>query len=166
MAFSTEMFDLSKIFKDFDPTKFANQFASMLKDYKLPGVDMDAIVASQRKNVEAVAAANRVAFEGMQAVARRQAEILQETMNEATKAIDAVAKAGSPADAAAKQAELAKDAFERALGNMRELAEMVAKSNQEATNAVNKRITESLDEFKELALKFKQAMPSATAAKK
>ena len=92
----------------------------------------------------------------MQAVVKRQAEILQETMNEASKAVDALSKAGSPPDVAAKQAELTKDAFERALSNMRELAEMVAKSNQEATNTINSRISASLDEMKEVALKMKQ----------
>jgi phasin family protein len=92
----------------------------------------------------------------MQAVAKRQAEILQETMNEASKAVDVLSKAGSPSEVAAKQAELAKDAFERALSNMRELAEMVAKSNQEATSTINTRISATLDEIKDMALKMKQ----------
>ncbi len=65
-------------------------------------------------------------------------------------------KAGSPPEVAAKQAELAKDAFERALGNMKELADMVTKANQEATSTINSRISATLDEIKELALKMKQ----------
>ena len=122
----------------------------------MPGVDMDAVVASQRKNVEALTSANRVAFEGVQAVAKRQAEILQETMTEVSGAIDQLSKAGSPQEAAARQADLAKEAFEKALSNMRELAEMVAKSNEEATQAINARISESLDEIKGLVLSLKQ----------
>ena len=47
-------------------------------------------------------------------------------------------------------------AFERALGNMRELAEMVTKSNQQATSTINSRISASLDELKDVALKMKQ----------
>jgi len=150
------LFDVSKLLKDFDPTKLVSEFSNMLKQYKLPGVDVDSIVASQKKNLEALTSANRVAIEGLQAVVKRQAEILQETMNEASKAVDQLSKAGSPPEVAAKQAELAKDAFERALGNMRELAEMVAKANQEATNTINARISASLDEMKEVALKLKQ----------
>jgi len=149
-------FDMTKLMKDFDPTKMVDELSKMMKQYKLPGVDMDSVVASQKRNLEALTSANRVAFEGMQAVAKRQAEILQETMNEASKAVDALSKAGSPQDLAAKQAELAKNAFERALSNMRELADMVAKSNQEATNTINTRISASLDEIKDLALKLKQ----------
>jgi len=147
-------FDIAKMMSDFDPTKIADEFSKMVGQYKLPGVDTDALVASQRRNVEALTSANRAAFEGVQAVAKRQAEILQETMNEVATAFDAVSKSGSPQAAAAKQAELAKDAFEKALANMRELAEMVAKSNQEATQAINGRISETLDEVKELASKL------------
>ena len=149
-------FDVTKMMKEFDPTKMVAELSSMLKQYKLPNVDLDSLVASQKKNLEALTSANRVAFEGLQAVSKRQAEILQETMNETSKAVDALSKAGSPPEIAAKQAELTKSAFERALANMRELAEMVSKANHEATNTVNARISASLDEIKEFALKLKQ----------
>lgn len=150
------IFDVTKYMKDMDPGKMMEEFSKMLKQYNLPGIDMDSLMASQKKNMEALTAANRVALEGMQAVAKRQAEILQETMNEASKAVDVLSKAGSPTEVAAKQAELAKDAFERALSNMRELAEMVAKSNEEATSTINTRISATLDEIKDMALKMKQ----------
>lgn len=155
-ALPESLLDMQKMMKDFDPTKVVDEFSKMLKTYNLPGVDMDSLVASQKKNLEALTSANRVVIEGVQAVAKRQAEILQETMNEATKALDSLSKASSPQDAAAKQAELAKSAFERALGNMRELAEMVSKANQQATDTINTRISATLDEIKDLALKTKQ----------
>lgn len=153
--------DMQKMIKDFDPTKMVTQFSTMLSTYKVPGLDVGALVESQKKNVEALTSANRVVFEGLQAVAKRQAEILQETMNEASKAIDSLAKAGSPQDVAAKQAELAKTAFERALSNMRELADMVTKANENASSKINERITASLDEIKAMALKAKQTPADA-----
>jgi phasin family protein len=149
-------FDVTKLLKEFDPNKMVAEFSNALKQYKLTGVDLDSLVASQKKNLEALTSANRVAYEGLQAVAKRQAEILQETMNEASKAVDQLSKTGSPPEIAAKQAELTKSAFERALANMRELAELVSKANQEATNTVNSRISASLDEIKDFALKLKQ----------
>lgn len=157
MAQLPEFMDVTRVMKDFDPAKFADQFSSMLKQYKLPGVDIDALVASSRKNVEAVTHANRVAFEGMQAFARRQAEMLQEAMNETTKAFESISKAGSPPEAAAKQVEITKNAFERAVGNAREMSEMVSKANQDATNSINARISEQLDEIRDMALKAQQA---------
>ena len=157
-----------------NPAKFAEQLTSKLKDYILFRIDFDAVVASQQKNVGALANARRAAFEGTQAVAQRQAEILQassrarETMNQTAKAFDALAKAGSPSEVAAQQAELAKEAFEKALGNMRELAEMVTKAQQGAIDTISGRISQSLDEIKEMALKMKQpatkTQPTAKAA--
>lgn len=152
----TGPFDVGQLMKDLDPGKLAGEFSNMMKQYRLPHVDVDAIVASQKKNLEALTSANRVAFEGLQAVAKRQTEILQETMNETSRAVDQLSKAGSPPDLAAKQAELAKNAFERALANMRELADLVAKANQDATSTVNSRISASLDEIREYALRLKQ----------
>jgi phasin family protein len=157
MAQAEFPYDFTKVIKDLDPSKMMEEVSKMLQQYKLPGIDMTALVASQKKNLEALTNANRVAFEGLQAVAKRQAAILQETMNEGSKAMEDISKAGSPPEVAAKQAEIAKSAFERALANMRELAEMVAKSNQEATAMINSRITATLDEIKDMALKMKTA---------
>ncbi|SUS06964.1 Magnetic particle membrane-associated GTPase P16 (PHA granule-associate protein, Phasin family) [Candidatus Defluviicoccus seviourii] len=151
------LFDVTKYLKDFNPTKMVEEFSNAMKQYRLPGVNIEAVVESQKKNLEALTSANRVAFEGLQAVAKRQAEILQETMNEASKAVDSVAKAGSPPEMAAKQLEIAKQAFDKAIGNMRELAEMVAKANEAAASTVNTRISATLDEIKELALNYKQS---------
>src|SRR5262249_17219980 len=64
-----------------------------------------------------------------------------------------VMAAGSPEDKAARQTELAKEAFERAIANMRELAEMVTKAQTEANEVITKRGTESLDEMKDLLAK-------------
>src|SRR5690606_5818899 len=59
---------------------FNVDFSKVLSDVQVPGVDIDAILASQRKNIEAVTAANQLAIEGMQAVLRRQAEILRQSL--------------------------------------------------------------------------------------
>lgn len=156
MANAPETFDISKYFKGFDPSKMSEEMTKMISQYKLPGVDMDAIVAGQKKNVEALVAANRTAVEGFQAVAKRQTEILQETMSELTKAVQNLGKsATSPKDLVANQADLAKNIFEKSLANMRELAEMVTKSQNEATQHINARISATLDELKQTVLKNK-----------
>ena len=109
-----------------------------MSQFRLPGVDFAALVDRERKNIEALAKANRIAFEGWQRLVRRQAEILQETMKEV------VANAGQQ-DAIKKRADLAKEGFEKALANMRELAEMATKSQKEAFEVVRKRIEENVE---------------------
>ncbi len=129
-------------FFDFDISKY-------LGDFKVPGVDVDSLVSSQRKNIEALTQANKLAYDGLQAVVKRQAEILRQTVDEIAQATKDIAEPGNPQDKAAKQAELAKDAFERSLSNLRELSEMIAKANTEAFDLLNKRFTQSLDEVRD-----------------
>ena len=113
-------------------------FTKLMSQFRLPGVDFAALVDRERRNIEALAKANRIAFEGWQRLVRRQAEILQETMKKV------VADAGQE-DAIKKRADLAKEGFEKALANMRELAEMATKSQKEAFDVVRKRIEENVE---------------------
>ena len=138
-------------FFPFDPTAMADEMAKAMGQFKVPGLDMEAILDGQRKNLEALAEANRKALEGSEAVARRQAEILQETMAEATKAVEALSTADSPQSATARQAELMKAAFVKAQADMKELADMAAKSGQDAAETIAKRFAESLDEIRKAA---------------
>lgn len=133
-------------FFDFDVSKY-------LGDLKVPGVDVDSLVSSQRKNIEALTQANKLAYDGIQALVKRQAEILRQTVDEAAQVAKDLAEPGNPADKAAKQTELAKEAFERSLSNLRELSEMVAKANTEAFDLLNKRFTQNLDELRDAFLK-------------
>ena len=62
-----------------------NEFHRMFADLKMPMMpDMEALMAAHRRNLETLSAANRVALEGAQAVARRNMEIMQQTMAELT----------------------------------------------------------------------------------
>jgi len=125
-------------FMDF--TKIAGQF-------KVPNFDAGTLMESQRKNMEAMAAANRVALEGAQALSQRQAEILRQVWDESTTAMTAFSS-GKPEEQMVKQTELAKQAFEQSLNNLRELAEIGAKSNSEAVEVITKRVAEGLEELK------------------
>jgi len=112
-------------------------FTTLMKDFKLPGVDLATIMDREKKNIEALTEANRVAFEGWQALAHRQAEILQESIKRAVGTMQGE-------DAGTRRMELASHAFETAVSNMRELAEMAAKSQKDAFDVIRKRVEENL----------------------
>ena len=122
----------------------------LLEQFKLPGVDVNALMEARRKDVEALVTANRQAYEGMQLLAHRQAEMLKEAMAELQAATEDMMSGKSPGIGAAKQAELGKQTFEKALANMRELAEMATKSQSEAWEVVTRRFHENLEELKKL----------------
>jgi phasin family protein len=125
-------------------------FTKVLSEFKLPGVDLDAVLQAQRKNIEALTAANRTAAEGLQAFARRQSEILRQNLAELQAQFSSAVTAGAPEEKLAKQTDLAKAAFEKAIADMKELAELLAKSNTEAAEIVSKRVSASFDELKTL----------------
>jgi phasin family protein len=134
-------------FFDIDMTKMMDA-SKLLGEFKMPGMDMESIVEAQRRNIEALTAANRVAFEGMQTVLRRQAEILRQTVEQGNSMVNELMAAGTPEAKVAKQAELVKQAFEKAVSDLREMSEMIARSNSDAAELINKRFTQSLDELK------------------
>lgn len=136
----------------------AEDFTRIFSEMKLPPVpDMEALMTAHRRNMEALSAANRVALEGAQAVARRHMEIMQQTMAEMTETMRTLASVNAPQDKAAKQAELLKNAYERAVANTRELSDLIQKSNGEALSVLNHRFAEAMDEIKTLMEKAKQA---------
>ncbi|EFH10886.1 phasin family protein [Pseudoroseomonas cervicalis] len=123
----------------------------LLSDFRLPAMpDMETLAAAQRRNFEALSAANRIALEGAQAVARRHMEILQQSMSEMTSAMQGVTQGDNPQDKAAKQAELLKATYGRAVTNLQEIADMIQKSNSEALSLLNKRFAEAMDEVQKL----------------
>jgi phasin family protein len=142
MAYSAqETFAAFNPFKDLDVTKIMGEF-------KFPVVGFDAVVETQRKNIEALTAANQTAFEGVQALFQRQAEVVRSSVEEITKATTDLWSTVSPEEKAAKQADLVKKGYENAIANLREAIEMLAKSNGQAADLINKRVGESLDEIK------------------
>ena len=119
--------------------------------FTFPGLDVESIVAAQRKNLEALTQANQLAVEGVQAVARRQVEIAREAVDEVSSLVREWTQPGAPDERIAKNAEYAKQAFEKGVANARELTELVAKANSEAFNVIQKRVAEGFEELREFA---------------
>ncbi|MDE1902510.1 MAG: TIGR01841 family phasin [Alphaproteobacteria bacterium] len=130
-------------------TDFSKAFAG----FTLPGFDVEAVLACQRKNIEALTQANQLAVEGVQAVARRQAEIAREAIDEASTVLREIVQPTAPEERIAKQAELLKQTFERSLANTRELALLLAKANTEAFDVVAKRVAQGFEEIRDEAKK-------------
>lgn len=133
-----------------------DQFSSLMQGMKVPGLDVSEVLAAQRKNIEACTKAAQIAAEAASAVARRQVELVQMALSEATSLMSGQNFGGRPDEMMARQAELAKKAFETSLVNARELAEMVGKSSEEAFQVVQRRVSESLEEIHRAALKPKK----------
>ena len=134
------------------PTQHLSAF---IRGLKLPDVDVNELMASQKKNIEALTKAMQTATEGAGTVARRQGEILRTAFDQTAAMIRELTVPGNPKETVARQVELVKKAFDTAVANARELAEMVEKSNREAFDVIRRRTSETLDEIRKSVLKKK-----------
>lgn len=115
---------------------------SMIEQFKLPGVDMAAIAESRRKDVEALLAANKAAFDAMQQMAQKQGEVFAGAMQSLK---DSMQAAGDPV----KQSELARQAYEKAVAQMRELAEIARKAQADALAGIDARVKQVQQELQQ-----------------
>ena len=142
----TFSFDVDKLTEFFKQNDFTKHLASM----KMPGMDPDALVKAQQKNMDALVEANKAAAAGYQDLFKKQVAIFEETMAEAQKQMKSF-DTTKIENSAKAQGELAKAAFEKALANMQALAEGAQKANAEAYEIVSARIKESMSELRDLA---------------
>lgn len=123
----------------------ANPFvdmATMIQKFKVPGFDMAPIIESRRKDMEALVEANKSVYEAVQALARRQTEIMTETTQGIQDSAKGLAGGGAP------DAALVGNAYQKAIADMKELAEMVRKSQVDAMAGITARATQSVEEMK------------------
>ena len=118
----------------------------LVDKFKIPGIDVAAIVEAQRKDMEALAEANRQAYEGIKALAQRRNEILQESLVE----WQAAMKEAGGKDALARGAAQAKKGVQQAIANFKELADMEAQTRSKAWKVVQDRFHENLANLQKL----------------
>jgi len=119
-----------------------------LEKLKLPGVNTQALLDSGRKDIEALLAANERVFTGVEALSRKQADLLVDIMKEwQASAKDAIAK-GSASEKINHAASHAQRAFTHALANMKDMADIAAKSHEDVLSILNKRYQEGIEAFR------------------
>lgn len=138
------MADARPSFFDFDVTR-------MMTDFRFRPFDMEALMACQRRNIEALSQANQLAVQGVQAVARRQIEIARQALEDVSALFRDLSQPASTEDRIAKHTEYAKQMLEKSVDHGREITSLAAKAGTEAADVLRRRATEGLDEFRELA---------------
>lgn len=123
-----------------------SQFAAMFQQYKLPGLDVSAIVDARRKDVEALAEANQVAFGGMQAIQGKQLEILRSALDNFQTVAQQLAT--SPAKPAVSPTEVVQKALHLALADMQDIAQKTQQAQTQAYAIVAKRMEQAANELR------------------
>ena len=124
------------------------EMGERLQNLNLAG-SASSIAASGRKDLEALIKANRKSYEGLQAVVQRQTEMLRDSITAWQGTVKSL-PGSDPKEGIAKLDAMGKAAFKQALDDIRELADMAAKSQAEAFEIVRERIANNVDEVKKL----------------
>lgn len=117
---------------------------------KLAAVDADAMMATQRRNVEAMTSAGQILVDGMKTLAQRQVEIMQARMSAFGQKFETAVKAKEPG-AVQDGVDEAKQAYEQAVADTKELVEIVTKAQAEAMQVVNHCMLANFDDLKKMA---------------
>ena len=91
---------------------FMDMFGKFGRDLKVPNVDVEAILAHHRKNLEALEKAARASTAGATSLLSRQREMLQDTLREVADVAQSYRAPGNPQELMAKQTEFARKSFE------------------------------------------------------
>jgi phasin family protein len=134
----------------FDPTKMLTDFIKTMEQFKVPGIDMAAIMEARRKDFDALTAANQTALQGMQTLGEKQAEIFRTTLTELQSLMQQLTQSGSAAEKTAKTSEVVQQALQKALANMKELAEAGYKAQADTFAVISRRVQENIQEVKTL----------------
>ena len=99
-------------------------FAKLIESCQISGVDMTALIDTEKKNIDALMEVNRSAYDGWRNLMAQQAEVFQETMK-------AIAAEAGDESVAGRRTEIAREGLEKALANMRQLAETATESQKQ-----------------------------------
>ena len=125
-----------------------NDFSKAFQHYQAIPFEMQDLMETQRKNLQAFTQVQQLAVENMQALAQRQTEIVSQMIEDNSNIAKELMGEGSPEQKLTRNAELFKKLYEKTTRNMQELSDMIGKSGAETGKLLNKRVSASMGEMK------------------
>src|SRR3954452_864056 len=112
--------------------------------FTLPGFDVTTVVDIQRRNFEALTAANQTVVQGLQTVVQRQGEIARQSIKQFQDLLSFRPSSASVMETLVKQIDLTKTSYEKNVADVRELGDIVVKAGSEAADILSRRVVASL----------------------
>ena len=152
---STMNFDTNRWFASFNAFPTANPFQTLFADAGERG--QDAVAKSQkvagelaeltRDNVEALSEAGRIAAEGARTIGQEIVASTRQGVEKTADAVRALAEAKSPTEFLQIQSDLARDSFDRMVGQTSRLTESAVKLAGEAFQPLSNRASIAADKL-------------------
>lgn len=131
-----------------DTTSYIEMLRKFGTDLGLPKLNVDELLETQKKNIDALGPSAQVAAQGAQSLAQKQREVLEAGLREAVTLAREYKPLGKVQDNLALQAQFASKALEIAVRGARESASTAKESATEAAKIIQDRIKESFEEIR------------------
>ena len=130
-----------------DNASYVDMLRKFGTDLGLPKLNVDELLQTQRKNLDALGQSAKVAAQGAQSVAQKQREVLEAGLREAA----TLAREYKPLkiqENLALQTEFARKVFDIAVKGAQDSASTARQSTTDAVKIIQDRVKESFEEFR------------------
>jgi phasin family protein len=130
-----------------DNTSYIDMLRKFGTDLGLPKLNVDELLQTQKKNIDALGQSAKVAAQGAQSVAQKQREVLEAGLREAA----TLAREYKPLkiqENLALQTEFARKVFDIAVKGAQDSASTARQSTTDAVKIIQDRVKESFEEFR------------------
>ena len=130
-----------------DNTSYIDMLRKFGSDLGLPKLNVDELLQSQRKNLDALGQSAKVAAQGAQSVAQKQREVMEAGLREAA----TLAREYKPLkiqENLALQTEFARKMFDIAVKGAQDSASTARQSTTDAVKIIQDRMKENFEEFR------------------
>lgn len=112
----------------------------------MPYFDVGAFMNMQRNSIETMVEANRIFVDTAQAIARCQSDMMRDCVEQMTRVVAEMSGRAEPSASNAKEGAAVQALFEKTAGHVRDIAELLGKSNAETIQLVNGRMKSLMSE--------------------
>ena len=134
---------------------FGEELFNAFKQFKVPGMDIEPLVASHKKNMELLASTQKKAVESTNSIVELQNKYLKKFFDQWNEELKHNCTKTSFEEKAACHAQTTKEISDRALEHMKEINTIIVKSNEKITDSIQKHFQESFNDSLNLAKKNK-----------
>jgi phasin family protein len=131
-----------------DTTSYLDMLRKFGSDLGLPKLNVDELLQTQKKNIDALSESAKLAAQGAQSVAQKQREVLEAGLREAETLARQYKPLGQVHENIALQTEFARKVFEITVQGAQESASTARQSTAEAVKIIQDRVKESLEEIR------------------
>jgi phasin family protein len=131
-----------------ETTSYIEMLRKFGSDLGLPKLNVDELLQTQKKNIDALGQSAKVAAQGAQSVAQKQREVLEAGLREAATLAREYKPLGKVHENIALQTEFARKVFEIAVRGAQESASTARQSTTESVKIIQDRVKESFEEIR------------------